>query len=112
MNPVRASEAAALLSALLALPGLALAVPCSRCCSALALSSASAFLPFVYVLLFIGRTTERPEQSKEEQREDNFCSLLAAAASIATSLRFSLPPCGYPLHQFYGENGNILFFFE
>ena len=94
------------LPCLLSLPGLALAVPCSRCCSALALSSASAFLPFVYVLLFIGRTRE----TRAEQRgEDNFCSLLAAAASTATSLRFSLPPHSYPLHQFYGGHANFLF---
>ena len=64
------------LPCLLALPGLALAVPCSRCCSALALSSASAFLPFVYVLLFIGRTAQERDQSREEKTTFAACWLL------------------------------------
>ena len=91
VNPVRASEAAALLSALLALPGLALAVPCSHCCSALALSSASAFLPFVYVLLFIGRTRERPEQSREEKRRRRQLLQLAGCCCFSSHQLAFLP---------------------
>ena len=108
MNPVRASERGR---------GLTFCLACSpwpgpgRALLALLLGPGPLLglgLPPVCVRTFVHRPHER-ETRAEQRGEDNFCSLLAAAASTATSLRFSLPPHSYPLHQFYGGHANFLF---